>query len=56
MHKSEAAQASTNGKRTPGCGKHHLPLTTSRLSTGFRPQMCAAQGKIILITDIAERR
>lgn len=53
---SEAAQASTNSKWTPGCGKRHLPPTTSRLSTGFRQQMCAAHRKIILITDVAERR
>lgn len=40
MRNSEAPQASTNGKRMPGCGSRRLPLTAPRLSTGFRPQMC----------------
>lgn len=56
MCMSEAAQASTNSKWTLGCGKRRLPPTTSRLSTGFRQQICAAHRKIILITDVAERR
>lgn len=55
MCKSEAVQASVKGKTTPGCGKRHFSLPTSRLSTGFRPQMCAAHKKLTLLQTKQKR-